>query len=133
MSSDKQNEVRHVLIVEDDRVSILYLKELLGLLDIQGVTIRAHHVFTGEKALEYCQENPCDLVLMDLKLPGMSGLDTTRKLKKYRPFLPIIAQTAFALSGDEEKALEAGCDDYLSKPISENALTEKLRRYLWSS
>lgn len=121
---------RHILIVEDDRVSVLYIKELIKMLEIPEVKLVPHHVFTGEKALEYVRNEPCDLVLMDLKLPGIDGLDTTRFIKRERPALPVIAQTAFALSGDEQKAMEAGCDDYLSKPISEKVLVEKIRKHL---
>lgn len=121
---------RHILIVEDDRVSVLYIKELIKMLEIPEVKLVPHHVFTGEKALEHIRNEPCDLVLMDLKLPGIDGLDATRFIKKERPSLPVIAQTAFALSGDEQKAMEAGCDDYLSKPISEKELVGKIRRYL---
>ena len=135
-SSDQketQDEKKKVLIVEDDRVSVFYLRELINMIDIEGVSIQTEHVTTGEKAIDHCRDHSCDLILMDIKLPGISGLDATRKIKKLRPFLPVIAQTAFALSGDEDKALDAGCDDYLSKPISEEALMEKLRKYLWPS
>jgi CheY-like chemotaxis protein len=129
-SAQQQKVNKHILIVEDDKVSILYLKELIRLLDIEGLNLHADHVFTGEKAIDYCAAHPCDLILMDLKLPGMDGLETTRQIRKRKPFLPIIAQTAFALSGDDRKALDAGCNDYVSKPISENVLIEKLRNYL---
>jgi len=132
---DKQEEMgndhpRHILIVEDDRVSILYIKELINMMNIPGVNIQVHHVFTGERALEHIKQKPCHLVLMDLKLPGIDGLEATQEIKRIRPFLPVIAQTAFALSGDEQKALKAGCDDYISKPISEKDLTDMIKRFL---
>jgi len=122
--------IKYILVVEDDRVSILYLKELISLLDIPGMELKTHHVFSGEKAIEHCKDHPCDLVLMDLKLPGLDGLETTRQLRKIKPFMPIIAQTAFALSGDEQKAMEAGCNDYIAKPISEGDLVNKMKKYL---
>jgi len=108
----------------------LYLKELMSLLDIPGIELKTDHVFSGERALAHCRNHPCDLVLMDLKLPGMDGLETTRQLRKIKPFMPVIAQTAFALSGDEQKALEAGCNDYIAKPISEGDLVNKIIKYL---
>lgn len=127
---NKNDRPRHILIVEDDRVSILYIKELINMMDISGLNIQVQHVFTGERALDHIREVHCDMVLMDLKLPGMDGLETTREIKRIRPFLPVIAQTAFALSGDEQKALEAGCDDYISKPISEKDLTDIIKKFL---
>ena len=127
---ETRNSIKHILIVEDDRVSIIYIHELINMMDIPGVEIRVNHVFTGERALEYIREAPCDMVLMDLKLPGLDGLETTREIKRIRPFLPVIAQTAFALSGDEQKALDAGCNDYISKPISDKDLGDMIRKYL---
>jgi CheY-like chemotaxis protein len=129
-TDQEKNRNKYILVVEDDRVSILYLKELIGLMEIPGIELKTEHVFSGEKALEHCKNHPCDLVLMDLKLPGIDGLETTRELRKIKPFLPIIAQTAFALSGDEQKAMDAGCNDYIAKPISEGELVRKLKKYL---
>ncbi|GEM_PF-3520298 len=121
---------KKILIVEDDRVSLLYIRELIELLDIPDVRFQVDYVFTGEKAVEFTRKYSFDVVLMDLKLPGIDGLEATREIKKYNPFLPVIAQTAFALSGDEKKAYDAGCDDYLAKPISEKELVEKFRKFL---
>lgn len=126
----KDDRPKHILIVEDDRGCLLYINELIRMLDIPGINIQVHQVFTGERALEYIRKEHYDLVLMDLKLPGIDGLETTREIKRIRPFLPVIAQTAFALSGDQQKALEAGCDDYISKPISERDLTDMINKFL---
>jgi len=125
-----ERQIKYVLVVEDDKVSILYLEELISLMEIPGIELKTEHVCSGEKAIEHCKNHPCDLILMDLKLPGMDGLETTRQIRKMKPFLPIIAQTAFALSGDEQKAMKAGCNDYIAKPISESELVGKLKRYL---
>jgi len=131
--SMKNDRFKHILIVEDDRGCLLYIKEIISMLDIPGINIQVDQVFTGERALEYIRKEHYDLVLMDLKLPGIDGLETTREIKRIRPFLPVIAQTAFALSGDQQKALEAGCDDYISKPISERDLTDIMNKFLSSS
>jgi two-component system, cell cycle response regulator DivK len=79
--------------------------------------------------VEKCNENPdINLVLMDLKLPVMSGFEATRQIKSMRKDLPVIAITAFAMSGDESKALEAGCDDYIAKPVSKEILFSKIEK-----
>ena len=66
------------------------------------------------------------LVLMDLKMPVMDGFEATQKIKSFRKDLPVIAITAFAMSGDEKRILEAGCDDYIAKPIKRETLRKKL-------
>ena len=70
------------------------------------------------------------MILMDIKLPLKNGLDATREIRKFDPDIPIIAQTAFALSGDEEKALDAGCTDYITKPINRKRLLEMISQYM---
>jgi signal transduction histidine kinase len=86
---------------------------------------------TGEVALQFFNANPdLDLVLMDIKLPDIDGLELTRQMKANRPDLPIVAQTAFALSGDREKVLESGCDEYLAKPISRIKLLRVLSKFI---
>ena len=115
-----------VLVAEDDETSRMLLE-----------TILKHHVkriivtTTGKETLEKFRENPdTDIILMDIKMPGMSGYDATREIRKFNRDVIIIAQTAHVLSGDREKALEAGCDDYISKPIKKEILFEKIRKCL---
>ena len=84
----------------------------------------------GKEAVEMYKENEIDLVLMDIQLPIMDGYTATREIKKYDPKVPIIAQTAHVMSGEREKCLEAGCDDYLAKPIRLQILMETLSKYL---
>lgn len=89
------------------------------------------HAINGEIAVSMAKKNPdIDLVLMDIKMPVMNGLEATEKIKKIRPELPVIAQTAFASPVDNQKALDAGCDDYITKPLHRQLLLELVNKYL---
>ncbi|GAB4269023.1 MAG: response regulator [Deferrisomatales bacterium] len=87
---------------------------------------------SGEEALRLAREDPPDLILMDLNLVGMSGFEATRRLKADPTLasIPVIALTAYAMVGDRERALEAGCDDYLSKPVDVRRLPEQVAAHL---
>ena len=85
----------------------------------------------GKESLELLAQHPgISLVLMDIKMPDMDGYEATRKIKAIRPHLPVIATTAYALVGDREKCLAAGCDDYLCKPISKENLLLIIKRFI---
>lgn len=85
---------------------------------------------TGPETVEACRNNPdIDLILMDIQLPGMNGYDATREIRKFNKNVIIFAQTAYGQSGDREKAIEAGCNDYVSKPIKREVLLEKMKKY----
>jgi CheY-like chemotaxis protein len=102
-----------ILIVEDEEINVQYLVELLR-------TTKAHLLvaITADEALNFCRsDSKIDLVLMDIKLPGMNGYDATKKIKSIRSDLPVIAQTAYAMATDRATALKSGCDDYIAKPI----------------
>jgi CheY-like chemotaxis protein len=115
-----------VLIVEDTVDNYLYLKILLS-----GHGLLVLHAASAAEAIELFHANPeIELVLMDIQLPDDSGLNLTKKLKRLNPDLIIIAETAFAMLGDAHKCKEAGCDDYLSKPISAAKLLEVMGKYL---
>lgn len=128
VKSDDRQSVNHnlsirfenlnILIVEDEVMNFRYLSEIL-----KNKAKNIYHSFDGFSAIEQCKNNPeINMVLMDIKLPGINGLEATAEIKKFRPGLPIIAQTAYTLIGDREKALEAGCDEYISKPIDKEKL-----------
>ena len=88
------------------------------------------HTDTGIETVEVCRNNPdLDLVLMDIRLPDMSGLEATRQIRKFNKDVIIIAQTAYGLSGDRQQAIDAGCNDYLSKPIDKNELLRIMQKY----
>ncbi|MBN1949748.1 MAG: PAS domain S-box protein [Bacteroidales bacterium] len=115
-----------LLLAEDDESSYLYIKEVFR--DFNTSII---HVENGKLAIDEVRNNRnIDLVLMDIKMPVMDGLEATQEIKKIRPGLPVIAQTAFASLNDNHRALEAGCDDCITKPIHRKLLLEIINRYL---
>lgn len=114
-----------ILVAEDDDISYTLLKETLRRANI--ITCRAE---SGEAAIELVkQKDNISLILMDLKLPVISGIDATREIKKLKPELPIIAQSAYISQSDIKKALDAGCDDYITKPIDIRVLLNKIAKH----
>ena len=108
----------NILIVDDDETS----EELL-MIAVQEIASEITSVRTGTEAATACRDNPdIDLVLMDIAMPGINGYEATRQIRKFNKNVIIIAQTAFALQGDKEKALNAGCNDYISKPVNRDTL-----------
>lgn len=85
---------------------------------------------TGKETVEICRNNPdIDLILMDIQMPEISGYEATRQIRQFNKDVVIIAQTAYGLSGDREKAIEAGCNDYISKPIDKAELKAMILKY----
>ena len=114
-----------ILIAEDDESNFEYLQFILEKLQLKTLWAR-----NGLEAIELIgSHHEIDLVLMDIKMPGMSGHKATKQIKQTRPDLPVIAQTAYALYGDQEKSEEAGCDDYLTKPIRNELLLKILKKH----
>lgn len=114
----------NVLIAEDNLPNFLYLKSLFSKYNYQIL-----HALNGAEALKLFNKNKTiDLILMDLKMPVMDGLETTREIRKTDKNIPIIALTAFAMENDREKAIEAGCNDYISKPVSNEKLIEIIHK-----
>lgn len=116
----------NLLIVEDDIVSSYFLETILEK-DFKKINI----VENGIEAIEYCKNNQeIDLVLMDIKMPIMNGYEATKEIRKFNKELLIIAQTAYALHGDKEKAIEAGCNDYIVKPINKELLLKTIDKLI---
>jgi PAS domain S-box-containing protein len=116
-----------VLIAEDDLYNYLMLEHIVT----KELGAQVIHAEDGKTALDIFTNHPnISLVLMDIKMPIMDGHTTTRKIKKLNPHIPIIAVTAFGLKGDSEKAIAAGCDDYISKPIKNEELIKKMKIWL---
>lgn len=102
-----------ILIAEDDETSALLISTM-----VKSVASQILTVLNGDQAIEALQKNPdIDLILMDIKMPIMGGYEATRKIRQFNNDVVIIAQTAFGLSGDREKSIAAGCNDFISKPI----------------
>lgn len=126
ITSNINLEKKTILVVDDDDTSYYFFKEILD-----KTRARLLWVKDGLKAIKMCRNNlDIDLVLMDIQLPKMDGYEATKRIKQFRQDLPILAETAYALSSEKEKALKAGCDDYLSKPIDRELFMKKIKKLL---
>ena len=116
-----------VLIVEDNELNMKLFRDLLQAHGYETLEAR-----TGPEALECLKEASPDLILMDIQLPEISGLEVTKQIKQDTRLadIPVIAVTAFAMKGDEERIRNGGCEDYIAKPISVVSFIEKVKRYL---
>ncbi|MFZ5939015.1 MAG: PAS domain S-box protein [Bacteroidota bacterium] len=113
-----------VIIAEDDESSSFYLSEIL-----QEISREILLAGNGKEVVELCRENEdTDLILMDIRLPELDGYEASRQIRAFNTKVVIIAQTAYAMSGDRNKALEAGCNDYISKPVIREELLGKISR-----
>ena len=115
---------RITLVAEDVESNFLLLKAIIG------KTYTLLHAWNGKEAVEIYEQSHPDLILMDIKMPEMDGLEATRIIRKVSQEIPIIALTAFAFDDDRVKALEEGCNDYLTKPLSAPLLKETIAKYL---
>jgi PAS domain S-box-containing protein len=127
LSAIQQNEIfKTILVVEDEEFNFLYIEELLIDMDLKLI-----HAKDGLEAVEICKKNPTiELILMDIKLPILSGDEAAKLIKEFRPNLPIIAQSAYALEHERAKYEEI-FDDYLVKPIRENDLKKIVQKKLY--
>ncbi len=115
-----------ILVVDDDNISVILLTNYLKNIDADFIIAR-----NGEEAIELFNQNAdVDLILMDIKMPKLNGLEATKQIKAKNPIVKIIAETAFAMVDDERKALEAGCDAYITKPINGEKLSGMVRSML---
>jgi len=116
-----------ILIVEDNPQSMRLIE-----MTLRAKGYKLLKVTDGEEALDMTKREEPDLVIMDVRLPKMNGLEVTRRLKEKPAFIhiPVIALTAYAMKGDKEKAIEAGCDAYLSKPVNTHELSRLVAEML---
>ena len=115
-----------ILIAEDDEINYLYIKEIF-----RGTGAEILHAVNGKEAVEICRSNnKIDILLIDIKMPVMNGYEAIKQIREIRPRLPIIAQTAFALSNEMLKAFNAGSNDYISKPFKKDQLLALVIKHL---
>jgi CheY-like chemotaxis protein len=121
----KKVEKLKVLIVEDDETSEMLIRIALSVYSNDIL-----EAITGTGAVEICRNNPgIQLVLMDIKIPGIDGYEATRQIRRFNKDVVIIAQTACGMDGDREKAIDAGCNDYISKPLGIIQLRGLMEKY----
>jgi two-component system cell cycle response regulator DivK len=118
---------RCILVVEDQEDNRRILRDLLSSVGYDVV-----EAVSGEEGVRMAETRAPDLILMDIQLPGLDGYEATRRIKANAALrqIPVIAVTSYALSGDDARAFEAGCDAYVSKPYSPRALLAKIREFL---
>ncbi len=121
----KNWEKKSILIAEDDESNFILLREILK-------KTRADILWAkdGEEAVELFSTRKVDLVLMDVQMPGKNGYEATRLIKEINKQIPVVAQTAYAMAGERELSIDAGCDDYISKPVKISELMFVLNKYL---
>ena len=117
---------KSILIADDEEHNYLIVEKSL-----QKTNIKVFHAENGEQAVEIYKEHPdINLILMDIRMPEMGGLEATKFIRGINRDIPIIAFTAFALSDDEAISLEFGCDDYISKPVRPEFLLRKINEHI---
>ena len=116
--------MKKILIAEDNDSNFVLMSYIL----------KKHYQFerakNGQEAVEMVDKNQYDIVLMDIKMPIMDGLEATKAIKEKHPDLPILALTANAFDSDRQLAMDAGCNDFLSKPVSSEECIETIKRYI---
>jgi len=115
--------MKKILIAEDNDSNYILMTYIL----------KSHYEYirakNGKEAVEMAESESPDLILMDLKMPVMDGLEATRQIKEQKPDMPIIALTANAFDSDRQMAIEAGCDDFMSKPVSAAKCLQLIENY----
>ncbi len=118
---------KRILVVEDHEENRRIVRDLLTASGYEMI-----EALTGEDGVRLAESERPDLILMDIQLPGIDGYETTRRIKGNPALrhIPIIAVTSYALSGDDQKAFQSGCDAYVAKPFSPRELLAKIRQYV---
>ncbi|MDD4149082.1 MAG: response regulator [Bacteroidales bacterium] len=116
-----------ILVVDDESLNFLFYSEIINPDEFELI-----YVDNGYDAIKKVHEMGDDIsvILMDMKMPGLDGFSATKEIRKFNNSIPIIAQTAYAYKEDYDKAIAAGCNDYISKPIHEEELLSKINSFL---
>jgi CheY-like chemotaxis protein len=121
-----ENKTKTILIAEDDNSNAKLLELYLRKMNARTVVVT-----NGLEAVDFCRQEEVDLVLMDIKMPLMDGYSATTEIRKIKPDLNIIAQTAYSTASDKLKAMNSGCTGFISKPINKNELLTLVNKYLF--
>lgn len=125
MSNNWEN--KKILVAEDEETNYLFIEAIL-----EDTRVKIFWAKNGNDAVHiFAQHADIDLILMDIKMPEMDGLTATRHIREKSYSVPIIAQTAYAMSEDKAKCINAGCTDYLTKPINHKVLLSTIEKYLF--
>ena len=120
-------ENKKILVAEDEETNYLFIEAIL-----EDTKVKIFWAKNGSDAVQiFTQHRDIDLILMDIKMPEMDGLTATRRIREKSVSVPIIAQTAYAMSEDKAKCINAGCNDYLTKPINHKVLLSTIEKYLF--
>jgi len=115
-----------ILIAEDVDLNYYFVERIL-----KKTKAKVYWAENGEEAVKHCKKNDnIALVIMDIQMPVLNGWEATKQIKEFRKNLPIIALTAYALSNEEEKSIEAGCNAFLTKPVKPSVLISELKKFL---
>jgi len=125
ISKDYNWEGINILVAEDEDTNFHVIKASLSRTNAKIV-----RVFSGDQAVKLCKQNDFDIVIMDIKMPIMDGIEATKAIKSFKPKLPIIAQTAYVLQNERDTCLASGCNDYMPKPVTTQKLLEAIQRLL---
>ena len=127
MGDEIEMERKKILVVDDNEKNRYLISFILEKNGIEVVTAN-----DGLEGVETARKQQVDLIIMDIKMPKMDGYEATRMVKKLEGYqsVPIIALTSYAMAGDEKKAMDAGCDGYVSKPIDPETIMDEIRKYL---
>jgi len=117
--------MKKVLVIEDNKDNIKLISFIL-----EKHNYRVVKVETGENGVKKAKEEKFDLILMDIQLPGIDGLEATRKIREAGVKTPIVALTSYAMAGDKKKALDAGCTGYIEKPINPNVIISEIESFM---